>query len=104
MRRHFFLYLFGSAALLAALIAAIALLPPSQRQDAELVIPYNHVRGMAVESQGLPYTLNFQQQKHIIAALNQNQPLPSLQGCAPTAEKLIIYRFNQPDWVIDLSY
>ena len=65
-------------------------------------LAYNHVKGMAAEYQNQLYTLNFEQQKHALAIINQAVPLPK-EFPQPSDNmffpysKLIIYRFNQPD-------
>lgn len=66
------------------------------------ISPYD-VRGMAVVHLGKPYTLNFDQQNYVVEALNKALPVGRLRANPAIArpfEKLIIYRFNQPD--IDL--
>jgi len=65
----------------------------------------NDVRGMAVEHNGLLYTLNFQQQNHLVEIFNRSNPIsgPDLSKRkitpqnAPDVKKIIIYRFNAPD-------
>lgn len=95
MNIYFFLYLFLSGSVLALLIASIALVPMFKPHPKENILSYHDVRGMAVESNGLLYTLNFEQQNQIIAALNNGESFPKMY--VPTADKLIIYRFSQPD-------
>ncbi|MBA3238650.1 MAG: hypothetical protein H0T62_09945 [Parachlamydiaceae bacterium] len=95
MNMRFFLYLFLSGSVLAFLIAFIALLPTFKPHPKENVLSYNDVRGMAVESDGILYTLNFEQQNQVITALNKGEGFPEMQMGAPTVDKLIIYRFSQ---------
>ncbi len=87
-----FAYLAVSTIVLSILLVFIALMPKILHSRKQEILSYNHVRGMAVERQGQLYTLNFEQQNHMVAAINQNDAIP---------EKLIIYRFNQPDWIIE---
>ncbi len=96
-----FLYLFVTGALLAFTLYVIALAPMFEKTPEQRILSYNEVRGMAIESDKLIYTLNFEQQNWVIAALNKNEKIPQLKTCAPTMDKLIVYRFNQPEWVIN---
>lgn len=95
-----FLYLFVTGALLALLLYLIALAPMFEKAPAQAVLSYNGVRGMAIESDGVLYTLNFEQQNSVVTALNKNEKVPQLETCAPSMDKLIIYRFDAPEWVI----
>lgn len=67
-------------------------LRPEQQQP---VLKFNDVRGMAVEHEGLLYTLNFDQQNGVVKALNAPQeskaPLPV------SFTRLVIYRFGHAD-------
>lgn len=110
-----FFYLFITGAVLAVLLYVIALTPLLEKAQHQPILAYNDVRGMAVESNKVLYTLNFEQQKKIIAEINK-EPSDSLNGkltektsrvpnevigeCASSIDRLIIYRFNQPDWVL----
>lgn len=103
MRIHALLYLFVSVSVLALVLLLIALAPTWQAPPKQLILPYNDVKGMAVESGGVLYTLNFDQQKQVVAALNRGTGLPDMEMYAPSVEKLIIYRFNASEWVIPVS-
>jgi hypothetical protein len=64
--------------------------------------PYD-VRGMALVHLGKPYTLNFDQQNFCVSELNRALPINRLRAQSTIAlpfEKIVIYRFDQPD--IDL--
>jgi hypothetical protein len=98
-----FLYLFITGALLAILLYLIALAPRLDDAPPQSVLAYNEVRGMAVESEGVLYTLNFEQQNRVVAALNRKEKIPNLETCAPSMDKLIIYRFDAPEWVLNLA-
>lgn len=98
-----FLYLFITGAVLAILLYLIALAPKLDDTPPQSVLAYNDVRGMAIESDGLLYTLNFEQQNRVVAALNRKEGIPNIETCAPSMDKLVIYRFNAPDRVINLA-
>ena len=67
------------------------------QQAKDLWLPYNQVQGMAVEFNEQPYTLNFEQQKKIIAILNQAIPIDDHSAKEPfDYDKLIVYRFDEP--------
>jgi hypothetical protein len=89
-----FLYLAVTGCLLTLLLAFTALMPKWQGHAPQSILSYNDVRGMAVESQGLLYTLNFDQQNRVVAAINNGEPLPAMDICAPSMDKLVLYRFN----------
>jgi hypothetical protein len=91
-----FLYLAVTAVLLSASLIFIGLMPYWQGSIQRPVLSPNDIRGMAVESNGLLYTLNFEQQNHVVNALNTGKN-PTIEGCAPSFERLIIYRFDAPD-------
>lgn len=95
-----FLYLFLTGALLAVLLYLIALAPLLEKVPPAPVLAYNDVKGMAVESGGLLYTLNFEQQKRVVAALNRKEQIPVIETCGGGMDKLVIYRFNAPEWVL----
>jgi hypothetical protein len=63
-------------------------------------ISYNEVSGIAIEKENILYTLNFDQQNNMLKYLNDNQS--SLVSKQPPLdfEKMIIYRFNQPEIII----
>lgn len=68
----------------------------------EAYLKYNSIRGSAIEYQGKLYTLNFDQQKALIEAINHSirTAEPPAGGNKPNFTKIIIYRFNAPDVVI----
>lgn len=100
MNKRTFAYLATATLVLASLLVFIGLMPTILNPRNQAVLSYNDVRGMAVESQGQLYTLNFEQQNLVVSTLNLKGEIPPLTTCASTFDKLIIYRFNQPDWVI----
>ena len=60
------------------------------------------VRGMAVEHNGKLFTLNFDQQNHVVAVLNQAVKVGSekyfeAEDVDFGYERLLIYRFEEPD-------
>lgn len=72
-------------------------------QTEKYLSPYD-VRGMAIEHEGKPYTLNFSQQNTCISALNRGLAIGKLRTDKSEDlpfEKLTIYRFNQTD--VDLK-
>lgn len=98
-----FLYLFVTGALLSGLLFFIAAAPSLDKTPAAPILAYNDVKGMAVESNGLLYTVNFDRQNRIVAAINKNEQPPVGEICTGTVDKLVIYRFNAPDWVINIK-
>lgn len=94
-------YLGITTLILATLLVFIGLIPTWQHPRKQAVLSYNDVQGMAIESQGQLYTLNFEQQNLVVGSLNLKEGIPPLTTCAPTIDRLIVYRFNQPDWVIN---
>lgn len=62
------------------------------------------VRGSALVVKGVTYTLNFNQQVSVINVLGRaiaiGRDAISSDGQKPFFDKLIIYRFNQPDLII----
>lgn len=95
-----FLYLFITGALLAILLYLIALAPMLEKVPPQSILAYNNVRGMAIESEGMLYTLNFEQQNRVVAAINRREKIPEMETCAISMDKLVIYRFNAPEWVL----
>lgn len=73
--------------------------PPNQ-----VYLKYNDVRGMATSHNQLLYTLNFQQQNHVIDILNEAVPLKEIQPGqrqTPSIQQIIIYQFQgNPDIVL----
>jgi hypothetical protein len=97
------LYLVVTGIVLTVLLGGIALIPEWQMPTQQGILAYNDVRGMAVESQGLLYTLNFNQQNRVVAALNARASIHLESMCVTEIEKLVVYRFNAPDWVIAIK-
>lgn len=85
----------------ALIILALNVLPYLGFEANEKYLPYNDVKGMAIEHQNKLYTLNFDQQKELIGILNSSQPIEKSSvlpnGEKPDFEKIVIYRFNKPD-------
>ncbi len=92
MRLRTLTYLAVTTIVLSTVLIFIAFMPKLLHSRKQEILSYNDVRGMAIERQGLLYTLNFEQQNRMVAAINQNDAIQ---------DKLIIYRFNHPDWVIE---
>lgn len=88
---------------MAILLYLIALAPMLEQKPPQSVLAYNEVKGMAIESEGKLYTLNFEQQNQVVAALNKKENIPEIKTCGAPGEKLIIYRFNAPEWVLFLA-
>lgn len=74
------------------------------------LVPYkyispNDVRGMAIEHNKTLYTLNFQQQNALVEIFNRSTPITketvntqkSKLDSDLNVQRIIIYRFNQPD-------
>ena len=69
------------------------------------ISPYD-VRGMAIQHEGKPYTLNFSQQNSCVRALNRGLAIGKLRSDPAKNlpfEKLLVYRFNQPDVDLNLA-
>jgi hypothetical protein len=72
-------------------------------QPQEKNISYNEVSGIVIERQGIFYTLNFEQQNQILKYLNEQESSDSFfikNQQNLDFEKMIIYRFNEPEIVI----
>lgn len=69
---------------------AYALLTPPLTTSSNLKFSPNNIRGVAVEIDGLLYTLNFEQQNALIKRLNEEVETPP----SPDIKKIIIYQFN----------
>lgn len=83
--------------LLIAGIGALNLFLLLRPEKTQRVLKTNDVRGMAVEHDGLLYTLNFSQQNGVVSALNQSV---ESKAPLPTAfTRLVVYRFNQNDLI-----
>jgi hypothetical protein len=77
--------------------------------SSQTYIKLNDVRGVAVEHNKLPYTLNFEQQVDVINLLNRSVKIAEItrEGSRqkPNIDKIIIYRFEQPNLIIEpLTY
>lgn len=64
-------------------------------------VKISDIRGMSIEHKGIPYTLNFDQQNHVVSFLNDAIPVSktNFQNIHETLpfSKLVIYTFNGPD-------
>jgi hypothetical protein len=94
----------GVVFLAMAILLAFNLTHVFSNPKVEKYLPFNDVKGTAIEHKGGLYTLNFDQQNSVIEYLNLSIPvgkeaLDSHQGPL-NFTKLIIYRFNKPDLVI----
>ena len=66
--------------------------PPNQTY-----LKYNNVRGMAISQNGMLYTLNFQQQNHVIKILNEAVAIDEIEPgkrSPPNFNKIVIYQFD----------
>lgn len=98
--------------LLILAVAAIALFLMNRStsvftpaQDDKFISPYD-VRGMAIVHAGKPFTLNFNQQNACVDGLNRALPITRLRPQSAINlpfEKLVIYRFDQPDINLPLA-
>lgn len=71
----------------------------------EPFLPATGVRGMAIFYQGLPYTLNWEQQGQCLQSLNRSLPIaksPAPETQPFNVEALTVYLFNQPDLVLHI--
>lgn len=89
----------SAVAIAAVLLLFVIKLLPFANTDKvpEKFISHNDVRGSAVVHNGLPYTLNFQQQTSLLNYLNQSLVVgPSIAKSKDTLpiSKIILYRFN----------
>lgn len=66
----------------------------------EKFISYSQVCAIAVLVDGIEYTLNFDQQNHVLRCLNKMENYPSEIEENLDFEKIIIYRFDQPNLII----
>jgi|GEM_PF-2219723 len=67
-------------------------------QPKEKYLSYNGVSGVSIMYQNKLYTLNFNQQNHLLKYLNELQPSEKIDlNDYIGYEKMIIYRFNEPD-------
>lgn len=92
---RFFLYLLGTTSLLTFSLLFITFVFQSRLHHSDF--SYYDVRGIELKSQGIWYTLNFEQQNAVIAALNSGRDFKeiNLETCAPgLIEEFKIYRFG----------
>ncbi len=66
----------------------------------EKFISYNQVSGIGIFVNGTEYILNFDQQNHFLRLLNKMENYPCHFQENLDFEKIIIYRFDQPDLII----
>lgn len=87
-----------------ALLFALNLFPYIWTPNPSTFINQDAVSGMAVEHNGLLYTLNFEQQKETIAILNRSIPVGPVQATPQDApldiQRIVIYRYDDPEVVI----
>lgn len=91
-------------AMMVLLVGNAVNLFQAPRLDAH-ISPYD-VRGMAIFYKTTPYTLNFAQENECVSALNRSIPIGTLrknQNENLPFEKLVIYRFKQPDIELTLA-
>ncbi|NGX57409.1 MAG: hypothetical protein K940chlam3_00300 [Chlamydiae bacterium] len=90
--------------IIAAMFISTNLLQVVTVEDPDLLIDPQDVRGMVVVHRGVPYTLNFSQQKSMMSMLNQMQeigePEEYKSGKALPFDQLIIYHFDTPDDIV----
>lgn len=68
-------------------------------QKTQELFSLENIKGMAIEHKSKLYTLNFNQQTQMVRLLNNNQ-LSTYAKKTPEKldfEKIVVYRFNQPD-------
>lgn len=98
-QRAAFFLIIGLGAIAIALV--LNLISLFFLEKPETYLRYNDVRGMAVVHQGIPYTLNFEQQNEVVEILNRSIPVDSNYltntNTQPEFEKIVIYRFHKPD-------
>lgn len=83
--------------IIVAGIFALNLLLLLRPEKTQPVLNYNDVRGMAVEHDGVLYTLNFEQQNGVVKALNH--PEESKAPLPVSFTRLVVYRFGQDDLI-----
>lgn len=92
----------AAMALLLAINLSTLFTPP----PVEKFLSFNGVAGIAVEHEKTLYTLNFDQQNHVIAFINESLPIgeyPVEASKTPlNVSKLIIYRFEKPNITLNL--
>lgn len=87
-----------------AILLLMNALPMMGVSHSETYLKLNDVKGIAVEHNGKPYTLNFEQQNELIGYLNKSVPTTETASGSKKAllpiSKIIIYRFNKPELII----
>lgn len=99
-----YLMVLAFLAMMVLLVGNAVNLFQTPRIDAH-ISPYD-VRGMAIFHKATPYTLNFTQENECVSALNRGIPIGTLrknQNESLPFEKLVIYRFKQPDIALQLA-
>ncbi len=86
------------------LLLVINLIPSIQGISSGKYLQLNDVRGSAVQHKGLLYTLNFDQQNHLVDWLNHSVAVKSdsyKKDPDMEIEKIVVYLFNKPDLEIE---
>ncbi|MCB1148649.1 MAG: hypothetical protein KDK48_00650 [Chlamydiia bacterium] len=86
---------FFAVILLSTNLLQVVLVKPSDQ-----ILKPDEVRGMGVVAGGQEFTLNFEQQNQVVAALNALKAAKNSEGAPLFFEELIIYRFDQPSWTV----
>ncbi len=94
------LVLIGMVILLALNMTSILTGEPEN----QTYLKYKQVRGIAINHNGLLYTLNFQQQNEVVEILNQAVRVMGIKPGKrqrPKISQIVIYQFNQqPDLLL----
>lgn|GEM_PF-1572896 len=81
------------------LVILLNVVPLFWKPTSEEYIAQDHVEGMALVVNRLPYTLNFDQQKNVIDILNRALPVLDYRSTPQDPplffESIVIYRFDQ---------
>lgn len=88
------------ASLLMVKMKPIFLNAPEQK-----IIAFNEVRGASIEKDKILYTLNFETQENLIRLLNhlELEDFFAVFGKQMDFDRIIIYRFDQPDLVLTVE-
>jgi len=89
------------ACLLFVKMKPIFLKAPDQK-----IVAFNEVRGASIEKDKVLYTLNFEAQENLIRLLNQLELEDFFAefGKQMDFDRIIIYRFDQPDLVLNKEF
>lgn len=104
MNNRTLIYMTGVVIVCVAILIGINLFYTFQGTfPKDVLLDYNSIRGSAIEHGGKLYTLNFEQQKALIEAINASTRIAELPtgGKKPSFTKIVVYRFDDaPDVVI----